>query len=50
MLKNEFETFKDLSTKEKIRLINQQDDIENALSSVKLELHSERPLTGSMME
>jgi len=40
---NEFETFKDLSTKEVQRLKRQETDIEDALSSVKMELHSQRP-------
>ena len=40
---NEFEKFKDLSTKEVQRLKQQETDIEDAMSSVKMELHSERP-------
>ena len=37
---NEFEKFKDLSTKEVQRLRRQETDIQDALSSVKMELHS----------
>ena len=40
---NEFEKFKDLSTKEVQRLRRQETDIQDALSSVKMELHSQRP-------
>ena len=42
-LRSEFEKFKDLSAKEVERLKSQQQDIDDALSSVKMELHSQRP-------
>ena len=48
LLRGEFEKFKDLSSKEVQRLRAQQSDIEVAVESVKHELQSERPLTGSM--
>ena len=42
-MRNEFDKFKDLSAKEVQRLRSQQQDIEDALSSVKMELNSQRP-------
>ncbi len=48
MLRSEFEKFKDLSKREVERLKHQQSDIDGALESVKLEINSERPVTGNL--
>lgn len=45
---SEFEKFKDLSKREVERLKHQNNEIDDALSSVKMEINSERPATGTL--